>query len=372
MTDDADRAAGPGIPADGPEPPHPAATARRRHPVVIAASVLLLLVIVAAVLVPQYASGVRALESFESISPALVLAAVTLEVASLLCYSALSAELIGPPAPRYRTLLRIDLTDLGIRNAVPGGGATAAAARFRFLRRAGVRPANALSAATIQLTGSNLALGGLFALGVALSLRTLTDNPYYRVAGTAVLALLLAAAVSTWLLTRHPARAIRVARAVGRRVPLLTEAGAESVVRTLGDQIRLLVTHPRRLLVVVVLSTANWLLDAAALWVLLAAFGHAPAFGPLLTVYGLGIVIAMLPLTPGGLGIVEAVMVPALIAFGTPRATALLGVLGWRLLEYWMPLPLGLAAYLSLRWGAWRRRNHGEAAPPPAGDASVR
>ena len=362
MTDDADLvpepgAPEPGLPGTGTGPPHPAATARRRHPLVIAASVLLLLVIVGVVLVPQYASGVRALESFGSISPSLVLAALTLELASLLCYSALSAEMIGPPTPRFRTLLRIDLTDLGIRNAVPGGGATAAAARYRFLRQAGVRPENALTAATIQLTGSNLALGALFALGVALSLRTFSDNLYYRVAGIAVLALLAAAALAVWLLTRHPARSVTAARAVARRLPLVTEAGAESFVRTLGGQIRLLATHPRRLLVVVVLSAANWLLDAAALWVLLAAFGYPLAFGPLLTVYGLGTIVAMLPLTPGGLGIVEAVMVPALIAFGAPREAALLGVLGWRLLEYWLPLPLGLAAWLSLRWGSSRRRD---------------
>ncbi|QYF72722.1 hypothetical protein [Cryobacterium sp. PAMC25264] len=206
MTDDADLVPEPGAPQPdgpapgapepaGPESPHAAATARRRHPLVIIASMLLLLVIVGVVLVPQYASGVRALESFGSISPSLVLAALTLELASLLCYSALSAEMIGPPTPRFRTLLRIDLTDLGIRNAVPGGGATAAAARYRFLRQAGVRPENALTAATIQLTGSNLALGALFALGVALSLRTFSDNLYYRVAGIAVLLLLAGAAL---------------------------------------------------------------------------------------------------------------------------------------------------------------------------------
>lgn len=372
MTDDADRTAGPGSPADGPEPAHPAATARRRHPALVGASIILLLVIVGVVLVPQYASGVRALESFESISPALVLAAVTLEVASLLCYSALSAALIGQPAPGYRTLLRIDLTDLGIRNALPAGGATAAAARFRFLRQAGVPAENALSTATIQLTGSNLALGALFALGLILSLRALTDSPYYRMAGIAVLALLVFTALGAWLLTRHPDRASRIARAVARRVPLLSEAGADTFVRTMGDQIRLLLTHPRRLVVVVVLSTANWLLDAAALWVLLAAFGHPPAFGPLLTVYGLGIIIAMLPLTPGGIGIVEAVLVPALIAFDTPPDVALLGVLGWRLLEYWLPLPLGLAAYLSLRWEAWRRRTRGDGGPPAVAGTSVR
>ncbi|MFQ4149423.1 hypothetical protein AAGW05_12115 [Arthrobacter sp. LAPM80] len=59
-------------------------------------------------------------------------------------------------------------------------------------------------------------------------------------------------------------------------------------------------------------------MDAAALWVLLATFGHYLDIGPLLTVYGGGSILAMLPLTPGGLGIVGGVIVSALIGFDTP------------------------------------------------------
>ena len=57
------------------------------------------------------------------------------------------------------------------------------------------------------------------------------------------------------------------------------------------------------------------------------------------------------------MGIVEGVMVPALIGFGVPHSAALLGVIGWRLFEYWLPIPVGGIAYASLRFsGSSRRR----------------
>lgn len=87
-------------------------------------------------------------------------------------------------------------------------------------------------------------------------------------------------------------------------------------------------------------AAGNWLLDAAALWVLLAAFGSTTHRGVVLTVYGVGNPRALLPITPGGPGIVESVMVSSLIAFGTPAPIALLGVIGWRLMKFWLPLPL--------------------------------
>jgi uncharacterized membrane protein YbhN (UPF0104 family) len=53
-------------------------------------------------------------------------------------------------------------------------------------------------------------------------------------------------------------------------------------------------------------AAANWLLDAAALFVFIAAFGHVEGPDGLLVAYGLANVLAAIPITPGGLGIVEA------------------------------------------------------------------
>jgi uncharacterized protein (TIRG00374 family) len=96
-------------------------------------------------------------------------------------------------------------------------------------------------------------------------------------------------------------------------------------------------------------AAANWLLDAASLWVFLWAYGSRVEIDGLLVSYGLANVLAAIPLTPGGLGVVEAVLTSSLVGFGTPRDVAILGVISWRLVNFWLPIPAGGLAYLSLR-----------------------
>ena len=103
------------------------------------------------------------------------------------------------------------------------------------------------------------------------------------------------------------------------------------------------------LVMAVVWATLNWLLDAAALWVFVAAYGFRLGLDGLIVSFGLANVVAALPVTPGGLGLVEGVLVPTIVGFGAPRSVALLGVVSYRLVNFWMPIPAAGLAYLSLR-----------------------
>jgi hypothetical protein len=53
--------------------------------------------------------------------------------------------------------------------------------------------------------------------------------------------------------------------------------------------------------------------------------------------------------TPGGLGVIEVTLVAITVGFGAPRPTAVLAVLGYRIVNYWLPLLPGAVAYLRLR-----------------------
>ena len=101
----------------------------------------------------------------------------------------------------------------------------------------------------------------------------------------------------------------------------------------------------------VLFAFGNWVLDAAVLWVCLAAFGEVVHPGLLLTAYGAANLLGLLPVTPGGLGVVEGVLMPALVAFGVGGGAAVLGVLSWRVVQFWLPMPVGGVAYLALRVG---------------------
>jgi hypothetical protein len=110
----------------------------------------------------------------------------------------------------------------------------------------------------------------------------------------------------------------------------------------------------------VVWAAAFWLLDAASLFVFIAAFGKIVFPIDLLVAYGLAFVLAVIPITPSGLGVIEGVLIPTLVGFGVSRGQAVLGVLSYRLVNFWAPIPVGGIAYLSLRFSGegWRERLH--------------
>jgi hypothetical protein len=107
-------------------------------------------------------------------------------------------------------------------------------------------------------------------------------------------------------------------------------------------------------------ATINWLLDAASLWVFVAAFSHFISPIDLLVAYGLANILAAIPITPGGLGVVEFVLVSMITGFGPTAGQALSGVLAYRAINFWLPIPFGGLAYASLEFerGALYRRLH--------------
>ncbi len=83
----------------------------------------------------------------------------------------------------------------------------------------------------------------------------------------------------------------------------------------------------------------------------LFAFGVHVDPVDVLVAYGLANVLAVIPLTPGGLGVIELTIVSVLTGFGAHEGAATAGVLCWRLVNFWLPIPFGGAAFLSLRLG---------------------
>src|SRR6266699_1575373 len=98
-------------------------------------------------------------------------------------------------------------------------------------------------------------------------------------------------------------------------------------------------------------ATADLLLDLLSLDLMFLAFRYQPGFGPLAVAYAAANIASAIPITPGGLGVIEVTLVAITVGFGAPRATAVLAVLGYRVVNYWLPLLPGAVAYLRLRLG---------------------
>ena len=59
--------------------------------------------------------------------------------------------------------------------------------------------------------------------------------------------------------------------------------------------------------------------------------------------------LGAIPVTPAGLGVIDSITPVLLVGFGLTRSVATLGVLAWRLVNFWLPIPTGAAAYISLK-----------------------
>jgi len=109
---------------------------------------------------------------------------------------------------------------------------------------------------------------------------------------------------------------------------------------------------------------AWWGFDIGVLWACFHAFGSPPPFTVILMAYFIGMTGNLLPL-PGGLGGVEGGMIGALVAFGVDFNLAVLAVLSYRAISFWLPTVPGAIAFFQLRRtvARWRVEQASEAAP---------
>jgi uncharacterized membrane protein YbhN (UPF0104 family) len=116
-------------------------------------------------------------------------------------------------------------------------------------------------------------------------------------------------------------------------------------------------------------AIAWWGFDISVLWAMFHAFGSPPPFTVIWMAYFVGMLGNLLPL-PGGLGGVEGGMIGALAAFGVDFKLAVLAVLSYRAISFWLPTPLGAVAYLQLRRtvSRWRDEQSARAASPAHGE----
>lgn len=318
---------------------------------------LVLVAVVEYLVLPQIAGARKSIDLIGGVKFRYIFAGLVLEAAAIVAYAQLTRGVLPKAsAPKLWTVVRIQLSTLGVSHVVPGGTAAGTGLGYRLLTNAGVDGTDAGFAIATQGIGSALVLNALLWLGLVVSIPLHGFNPLYITAAIVGGLLIGLFSLAVLALTHGESHSVRWLRAVARRVPIVDEDKLDRVVRRLAERLRALAADRRLLLRSVGWAAANWLLDAASLWVFLFAFGVRAGFDGLLVSYGLANVLAAIPLTPGGLGVVETVLTASLVGFGAPHGAVLLGVISYRLVNFWLPIPLGAGAYLSLRLDPSARR----------------
>jgi uncharacterized membrane protein YbhN (UPF0104 family) len=98
-----------------------------------------------------------------------------------------------------------------------------------------------------------------------------------------------------------------------------------------------------------ILALANWLTDAGVLAVSIYAVGASVPWQALLLIYGSGVLVRSLGITPGGIGLVEGTLCLGLVTAGVHVALALASVLLYRFISFWMVAGAGWVVLLFLR-----------------------
>lgn len=320
--------------------------------------VVFLLFVIYYVVLPQWADSRESADLIRQVNPLLLVLAVGLQIAALLAYTVLTRVTLPQDSTLSMfTIFRIQLATKSVTNIVPGGSAAGGTLGYRLFTGAGIAPTAAgFAMATVGL-GSAVVLNLLLWIALLVSIPLNGYNPLYAGAALIGVLLLASAGALVYLLMEGRDRAERVFRAIARRLPYVNEETASRFVHQLAERLHELAQQPELIKRGVLWATVNWLLEAAALWVFLRAFGASVNPINLLVAFGLAGVLAAIPITPGGLGVVEAALAPTLVGFGVAANTATIGVLCWRFVQFWLPIPLGGLAYASLKLGTLGRQS---------------
>ena len=337
-----------------PQEPFVQPRVRRRflpRNVKIALMVLLLFFVGEYILLPELASARREAHQLSHLNVVWLILGALLELAALVAYTQLTHTVLSPGAPDRWRLFRINMWALAISHTLPGGQVPGTAASYKLLTEANVSGSTAAFGLATQGIGSAVVLNVIFWLALLISIPLQGYNPLYGFA--ALLGVLLIAIFGgvIFFLTRGEKHAAVFLRKVADRLPFVRAETVTSLVQKVADRMKILFTSSDLLMKAGGWAAANWLLDCASLWVFLRAFGaHVDPIDTLVA-YGLANILAVIPITPSGLGVVEITVIAILKGFGVPGDVAAAGVLTWRLVNFWLPIPFGGASYLSLRFG---------------------
>jgi uncharacterized protein (TIRG00374 family) len=327
-------------------------------------------------LAPALLEVFGAWDRLDDFNPLWYLAMVGLQAGSYACMW--RVQKIAVRADQVKPIATSQLASNAFGRIVPGGVAAAGAMQYAMLVRAGVPAASAASGMTAS---SVLVFGILLAMPLlalpALVFGAPVDPGLGRAAviGGVVFVAMFAAGAVAVIYDRPLVVVGRAVQAIRNRIlsnrPPLTGL-PERLIRERNEVINVL---GRRWWEALLFAAGRWVLDYLTLLAALTAIHAQSRPSTVLLAFCAAQLLGTLPLTPGGLGFVEAGLAGTLALAGVPAGEAVLATLAYRLVSFWLPIPAGgVAAILHRRYygssdlslNASARRSEAETRAAPA------
>jgi hypothetical protein len=288
--------------------------------------------------------------------------AIVLEIGSIVAYGALQRQILlsgdldlGLPRSTAITLAYNSLT-----NSLPGGVAWGSLFSYHQFRVRGADETLSVWAIVADNACAAVTLAALATVGLIVAGSSQTSGLGVVAPTFGVIVGIVVVVVVAW---RRGLLRTLATGAVGltKRVTGRPRATPRAVVDRSFARLTAVTPSRRQWGVALSWAMANWVLDCGCL---VAAFGVVGAPVPwrgVLLAYGAGQLAANLPITPGGLGVVEGSITIALVAYGGAETTTVAAVLVYRVLSFWASLPIGwgTAVVLEIHRRTGRGQPHG-------------
>ncbi|MCF8531154.1 MAG: flippase-like domain-containing protein [Candidatus Nanopelagicales bacterium] len=250
-----------------------------------------------------------------------------------------------------------------LSNIVPGGGAVAVATQYAVLARYGVPQARA--AAAVSADAIYTYLFTLGAPSIAVLLLVLEGRSTAAFMTTALIG--LAAVIISLIVIIAVLRSEESARKIGswlqrpvNKVFHLIHKAAPDIAAMLSqfhNQASDLIRTRWKSLTITNVSAQ--MAPMLVLWAALMGLGVTESqlsIIELFAAYSVALVLTAFPITPGGLGTVDAALIALLVAFGVESSTAVAADLLWRLGWFLPQLLVGAVALIKYWWDGRRIR----------------
>jgi uncharacterized protein (TIRG00374 family) len=256
---------------------------------------------------------------------------------------------------------------------VPGGVAASGAVQYAMLVRSGIPAATAASGMTAS---SLLVFGTLLALpllAVPAIITGVAVDPHLTraaLAGAIVFVLMVAVGAACVIWDRPLVVIGRAAEAIVNRLRRHREPVRGLPERLLHERDVVVGVLGREWWEALLLAAGRWVLDYLTLIAALYALGTEPRPSLVLLAFCAAQLLGTLPLTPGGLGFVEAGLTGTLALAGVGAGAAVVATLAYRLVSFWLPIPAGAVAAVIHRRRYGAVEVEAPEPPPPTPEAA--
>ena len=299
------------------------------------------------VVLPSLARVIASWPRLATLAPVWLVAMFGAEIASLACSTALMRLVLR--TRQWSGVIIAGLVSNAVTNVLPGGDAIGAGVQFQMLARSGIDPDQVGGGLAAS---SALSLAALFALPIfalpALLGDTRVSAGLEHAALLGIIGFVLIVGVEALLLTtdsplRHLGRAAQwIVNRVRRHGARTTDLADRLIAQR--DLIRS--DLDRNWWKALLLIAGRIGLDYVSLLAALRATGASANASLVLLAYAATAILALIPITPGGIGIVEASLSGLLVLAGVRASSAVVATLAYRLAGYWLPTIAGGVCYV--------------------------